>query len=152
MIISYRFVADNLNFSICGNLLIRVVMQNFLGMLIDNKLTFKSHIDLTVRKISRSICILYKLRPYVKNKALVHLYFALVHSYLCCGITAWGIIAAPNLNIIICLQNRAVKLFPDNCDQNYGEYSVLKLNDLFKYLCSIWFFRYIEINPDFEDI
>ena len=65
MIISSRCVPDDLNLSICGNTLTRVVTQNFLGVLNNNKLAIKYHIDSTFRKISRSISILYNLRPYV---------------------------------------------------------------------------------------
>ena len=152
MIISNRCVPDDLNLSICGNILTRVVTQNFLGVLIDNKLTFKSHIHSTCRKISRSIGILYKLRPYVEIKTLCNLYFALVHSHFCYGMTAWGSVAASNLNRVICLQRRAVKLIPGNYDSNCREYGILKLNDLFKYFCSIRFFRYLTSNPDFNNL
>ena len=83
---------------------------------------------------------------------LSNLYFALVHSHFCYGITAWGSVAASNLNRIICLQRRAVKLIPGNYDSNCREYGILKLNDLFKYFCSIRFFRYLTSNPDFNNL
>ena len=112
-----------------------------------------SYIYSTSRKIFRSIGILYKSRPYVEIKIPVNLYFALVHSHLCYGIIAWGSVAVSNLNRTICLQRRAVKLFPGNYDSNYREYGILKLNDLFEYICLIkFFFRYISLNPDFDDL
>ena len=50
MIISNRRVLDNLNLSICRNILTNVVTQNFVGISIDNKLTFKSHINKQTNK------------------------------------------------------------------------------------------------------
>ena len=50
------------------------------------------------------------------------------------------------------MQHRIVKLFPGNYDLNCREYGILKLNDLFKFFFSIQFFRYVTLNPDFDDL
>ena len=50
----------------------------YLGILIDSQLTFKQHINELRKKISRSIGILYKLRPFVNPKILTNVYYAII--------------------------------------------------------------------------
>ena len=47
---------------------------NFLGVIIDNKLTWKSHIQNTVKKISKGVGIIIKARHYLNKDALITLY------------------------------------------------------------------------------
>ena len=54
----------------------------FLGVLLDQHLTWKEHIKLTENKIAKNIGILYKARPYLDKRALLCLYYSYIHSYL----------------------------------------------------------------------
>ena len=62
----------------------------YLGVILDNKLTWKSHIDQTHFRLSKGIGILYKLRQYVSQSALRSLYFAFVHSNISYYLLNWG--------------------------------------------------------------
>jgi hypothetical protein len=97
-------------------------VAKFLGVRIDDKLSFKPHIDSLCKVVSRSIGIIYKM------STLINLYFALVHSHLTYGITAWGGTASVHLNRLKSLQNRVVNLFPvKNNVSNFSSYSILNL-------------------------
>ena len=61
----------------------------FLGVLLDQHLTWKEHIKLTENKIAKNIGILYKARPYLDKRALLCLYYSYIHSYLNYIHTAW---------------------------------------------------------------
>ena len=61
----------------------------FLGVLLDQHLTWKERIKLTENKIAKNIGILYKARPYLNKRALLCLYYSYIHSYLNCTNTAW---------------------------------------------------------------
>ena len=54
----------------------------FLGVLLDQHLTWKEHIKLTENKIAKNIGILYKARPYLDKRALLCLCYSFIHSYL----------------------------------------------------------------------
>ena len=56
----------------------------YLGVLIDSKLTFKYHIGELNRKVSGAIGVLYKLRPFVTSKIIANVYYAIIHTHLCC--------------------------------------------------------------------
>ena len=62
----------------------------YLGVLIDPQLSFKYHIEELSKKISRSIGVLYKIRPFVSQKILTNLYYAIIYPFLLYGITIWG--------------------------------------------------------------
>ena len=54
----------------------------YLGLMIDNKLTWRPHIDYVYSKLLKFTGIFYKLRWHVSNTVLRMLYFAFVHSHL----------------------------------------------------------------------
>ena len=61
----------------------------FLGVLLDQHLTWKEPIKLTDNKIAKNIGILHKARRSLDKKALLCLYYSYIHSYLNCANTAW---------------------------------------------------------------
>ena len=52
----------------------------FLGVLIDENLSWKQHIKILSSKIPKSIDILYKLRDVLSKQCLRQLYFSFIHS------------------------------------------------------------------------
>ena len=58
----------------------------YVGVIIDNKLNFKTHFHNVESKVSRSIGILSKLRFLLSSSTLLQLYDALVHPHLLYGL------------------------------------------------------------------
>ena len=63
---------------------------NYLGIQLNEHLTWKNHVNKTANKISRSIGILNKLKRCLPQDTLYLLYNFLVLSHLNYGILAWG--------------------------------------------------------------
>ena len=59
---------SNVHIEIGGRSISHVCETKFLGVTIDDKLTWKCHIENISRKISKSLAIIYKLKPFVNNK------------------------------------------------------------------------------------
>ena len=59
---------------------------NFLGVLLDETLSWKPHLVELSRKLARSIGIFYKLRHFVPLNTLITIYYALFYSFLTYGI------------------------------------------------------------------
>ena len=53
----------------------------FLGIIIDENLTWTNHISTIENKISKNIGILYKAKFLLNQTCLKHIYFAFIHSY-----------------------------------------------------------------------
>jgi hypothetical protein len=68
----------------------RETFINFLGVVIDENLSWKLHINTLEKKLSRNICLMYKAKPFLNIMALKSLYFSLIHSHLSYGNMAWG--------------------------------------------------------------
>ena len=68
----------------------RVQEFNYLGIQLNEHLTWKNHVNKIANKISRSIRILNKLKRCLPQDTLYLLYNSLVLSHLNYGILAWG--------------------------------------------------------------
>ena len=82
----------------------------YLGVLIDENLSWKYHIAHIASKISKTIGIIASLRHFVPLNTLHHIYISLIQPYLLYGIVAWGQAAKTYKNKILILQKRALRL------------------------------------------
>ena len=64
-------------------------LTTFLGVFIDENVSWKQHIDIISSKISKSIGILYKSRDVLSKQCLNQLYFSFIHSYVNYANIAW---------------------------------------------------------------
>ena len=88
----------------------RKYFVKYLGVLIDNNLSWKFHVDYIALKISKTIGIISRLRHFVPTSILLNIYCSLIHPYISCGLLAWGQTSKANLNKILILQKRALRL------------------------------------------
>ena len=65
-----------------GNIIERERVTKFLGVLLDENLSWKSHINTIKNKISKNIGLLYKVRYIIKEKCLTQFYCSYINSYL----------------------------------------------------------------------
>ena len=82
----------------------------YLGVLIDETLSWKYHIIHLASKISKTIGVIARLRYFVPLATLHHIYISLIQPYLLYGIVAWGQAAKTHRNKILLLQKRALRL------------------------------------------
>ena len=66
------------------------VYIKYLGVLIDQNLSWKYHIDSIVTKISKNVGLIKKLRHSVPRPILLNIYNSLIQPYLTYGLAAWG--------------------------------------------------------------
>jgi len=92
----------------------RVKQTKFLGIQIDENLTWKNQIDNISKNISRGIGILYKLKHFVPEKILFSLYCTLILPYINYCILAWGNAAKKYMEKIFKLQKKALRIISDS--------------------------------------
>ena len=120
----------------------------YLGVLMDQHLSWKQQISSVSKKISRGIGILAKLRGNMDQKLLINIYYCLVYSYLSYGVEAWGSACGTHLGCIRVLQNKAVRILAGkqyyqifgekpgplpSADPLYKKLKVLDYNDIYKF-------------------
>ena len=81
----------------------------FLGVYIDNSLTWKSHINHVCKKMSKSIGVIFRSRFFLTEETLLSLYHTLVYPYISYCSTVWTSTYPTNLNRIYLFQKRAVR-------------------------------------------
>ena len=62
----------------------------YLGITIDNKLSFKQHIIFLENRVARSVRIIAKVSYYLPFNTLIALYHVLVHSQLLYALPIWA--------------------------------------------------------------
>ena len=86
---------QDLNVILDNTVLDRVSHTKYLGVLIDENLTWKYHIDCVSKTLSRNISIMNKLKYFVPDRILHTLYCTFILPYIKYGILIWGIHARP---------------------------------------------------------
>ena len=119
----------------------------FLGVILDENLSWKPHILNVSRKISKSIGIIYKSSFCLSAMSLRTLYFSLVYPYLIYCITVWGSTYQTNLKRLITLQKKVIKIisnvpFDAHTDNLFRDHQILKFNDIYLFQTAKFMFLY----------
>jgi hypothetical protein len=137
------------NFSLCydNEMLKQKSTIKFLGVYIDEHLTWKQHISYVSKKISKSVGILHRCRFYLSTKTKVSLYYTLIYPYIIYCNLAWSSTYVTNLNRIFYLQKRAVRIITNTHFRAHSAplFSQLGLLDIFQinsFHISKFMFRY----------
>ena len=81
----------------------------YLGLILDNKLSWKHHIAELSKKLSRAVGLLYKVRQMCPTTVLRSLYFSLFNSHLSYGLAISGNAKGSYIDKIKTLQKRALR-------------------------------------------
>ena len=99
-------------------LLERKEYLKYLGVLLDEHLTWKHRIDYVASKISKTVGIIARLRHFVPFQVVTSIYRSLILPYLSYGITIWGNTSQIFLKKLLVLQKRVLRImhFANNRD------------------------------------
>ena len=117
--------------SINNSITTRVRATKFLGVIIDEKLTWKDHISLVRSTLSKTVGNLYRVRHLLNRSALFILYCSLFLSYLTYCAEIWGKTYKSNTQCIFLLQKKIVRIvygahFKDHADVIFQDLHILK--------------------------
>ena len=103
-------IGDLLAIRVQGHTVKHVYKAKHLGMVIDNKLTWKDHIDYVSLKIKRNLGIMKRVRNDIPKESLISLYRTMVKPYLIYCNNIWGKCSARLIGKLQTLQNRAARI------------------------------------------
>ena len=126
MIISNQKIAIDIR--IRDSILTKVSTIKFLGVTLDENLTFNDHVKNVNTKISKSVGVMRRLHCQLPANVMVQLYYSLVYSHLTYALLAWGRSGRTNAAKIECAQRRARKLLTD---YNHGILTFYSIYDYF---------------------
>ena len=125
----------------------RVNSTKFLGVIIDENLTWKHHIDVISETIFRDIGMLSKLKHYVSGYILYSLYCTFVLPYVNYGILIWGNTYKVYLDTIFKLQKWAIKTislghYRGHTGPLFKKHYVLNVFDTFKLELEVFMYKH----------
>ena len=95
----------------------RVASIKFLGIMLDEHLTWRNHITTTENKISKNLGLFYKAKRVLNMNALKSLYFSFSHSYLNYGNIVWASVTQTKFKKLASKQKQAIRIFENqNCN------------------------------------
>ena len=100
------------NLKINNNEIKRSSSIKFLGVLVDENLTWIYHITLVENKLSKNLRLLRKAKNYLNKKSMVSLYYSSIHSYLNYGNIEWCSTSMTKLKKLLSKQKQALQTIP----------------------------------------
>ena len=131
-----------------SQIIIPTESAKYLGITIDDQLSFKKHIALLENKIARSVGVIAKLSYYLPSVSLVNLYYnSLVHSHLLYASPVWASTYSTYLTKLKRQQNKALRIISktsirDRITPQYHQFEILKLEDLFTYKIAKFMYQF----------
>ena len=109
----------------------------FLGVLLDENLSWKYHLTELSKKLARTCGIFFKVRHVLPINILILLYNSLFSPFLQYGILVWGLTFESYINPVFLLQKRVIRAiafehFTSSTTPLFSDLKILKLRDLFK--------------------
>jgi hypothetical protein len=123
----------------------------FLGISIDEHLTWKHHLSQMNNKLSKALFTMKQVQKFLPTNSLKTLYFAMIHPLITYGILAWGNASSTILNKSIKLQKRAIRLiykvgFNAHTEPLFKRANILKLQDQIEYEKLLFMYDFVEGN------
>ena len=93
-----------------SNIIERENSLKFLGVILDEHLTWKKHIQLIKIKVSKSVGVLYNANKLINSKCLRSIYFSFIYSYINYANIAWATTNKTNLKKLFWKQKQAARI------------------------------------------
>ena len=128
---SNKKLKHNITISINEQPIKQVKNTTFLGVIIDEYLTWNDHIDLLTKKIIKSKEIISKIRHFTNLNTLKLAYYALVYPYLIYGNLIWGNTYKKRLEKLMNIQKKIIRLmtfksYTKHSEPLFNEFLILK--------------------------
>ena len=148
-----------------GNNTLHITVQNteleqkdsckFLGIFIDKDLNWKTHIDYIANKVSKIVALLGRLKHTFPKSILKNLYLSLLLPYLNYGNVIWASADKTNLNSLVILQKKAIRIickvkYFDHTEPLFKSLEILHLSNIYKLNCLLFIYKLFNTNMYIE--
>ena len=125
----------NIQISVDNQNIVKVKEANFLGVILDENLNWKSEISHVANKVAKSISIISRCSFFLPKSSLRMLYYSLIYPYFYyCNIVGASTYKT-NLRRLVILQKRRIRIinkshFNAHTDPIFKDLGILKFNDI----------------------
>jgi len=126
----------NFNVKINDNKIKHTTCTKYLGMYIDQHLSWTDHIPNLEIKLSQSVAMFYRIRYYLSNNALWSVHYSLTYSHLQYAIGVWGGDWKTALIRLSVLHNKVLRAmtyssYRSRVSPLHKNLNLLKINDIY---------------------
>ena len=140
-----KSLTERFTLKLNGVVLFESTKIKYLGVIMDDRLSWKYHIFELRKKLNKSIGIIFKMKKLCPQRILLSLYYSLVYSHLSYGICVWGNADDNLLEKVRVAQKKVVRIL-GNADflaptsEIFKSLNILTLDDIFlhQYACLMW--------------
>jgi hypothetical protein len=129
-----------------GNYVKSSSQTKFLGLIIDDSLSWRAHIDHIMSKLNTACFVIRTIQPIMSTETLRMVYFAYVHSIISFGIILGG--NQPHSEKIFKLQKRVIRVIThskmrDSCRELFKRLEILPLYSQYIFCLSMFIVKNI---------
>lgn len=148
---SKNAISDTLVLNIGDSVIERKSCVKFLGVYIDETLTWHEHIKVCKSKLISALFAINRVRRVVPVEVLKTLYYSLAYPHLSYGIILWGSTYATHMNKIVVMQKKLIRAIMhaslnEHTHPLFVDLGILKLNDIYTLEVAKFMHKYINNN------
>jgi len=138
-----RYDREKAKIYINGKAIKQVSHTRFLGIIIDEKLSWKIQINSVCNKISKNIGIIRKVKTLISRNILMTLYYSLIYPYLTYCNIIWASTYTTSIKPLYLLQKRFVRIagnvtFKAHTTSLFNDLNVMTVFDINKFQVAIF--------------
>ena len=138
MLFSNSKLPQKLDISIKNHCIDKVDVTMFLGVLIDEKLNWKQHINVVRSKLSKTISVIARSKKILNKDSMHTLYCSMFLPYINYCTEVWGNTYVSNIKPICLLQKKIVRIinnagFNDHTNEMFLKSKIIKFHDLVQF-------------------
>jgi len=135
------------NLFLDGTVIERVSSVRFLGVILDETLSWLPHINHVKNKVAKGMGIISKARKCLKSKTLLSLYYSFIYPHLIYCIEVWGCTCKTYLIPILKIQRKAIRImfslpYWKDLQFIFQEYKILNFAQLYNLFTCLFVFKY----------
>ena len=118
----------------------------YLGVYVDENLSWDIHVSFVERKISKYIPIVYNIRNSLTSESLKLLYNCMIYPPLIYANIIWSSICKSKLNSLVLIQKKIVRMLAfkakyDHTDPLFHQFNMLKIERINEYMSLIFVYK-----------
>ena len=138
-----------------NTILTHINSTKFLGLTIDNTLSWREHIAALTTKLNKACFAIRAIQPFMTSRVLKMVYFSYFHSIMSYGIIFWG--SSHLSNKIFKIQKRIIRIITnkckrDSCQQLYKQLQILALPAQYIFSFLMFVIKHRDFFPSNSDI
>ena len=153
MLFTNRTRPHSISITANGQTINEVTETKFLGVMLDNTLSWNAHINYISKKVSKSVSILKMLKYTFPSNVLKSLYQSLVYPYYNYCNLVWGSAASVHLVPLVNLQKKAIRIickvgYFDTTPPLFDNLKLLQVNEIYDFNCAKFIYQCYNTNTN----